>query len=203
MGSENEMEGEVTQGNIKLKQMSHLEFLSYGTSQIFERRSNRLKTLRSILTFLGIVLPVAVGGLYISFGQSESLMNNILMFAGGLGVAQLVLSTWALVSGWDSQYESAIKSLQGNITNFNRCKRFATTTFRSEVELQSVFESILRDTEQQELIDITQHITLKEKHFAYQASLDYYNSECHACKQNPNKNSNNKSCSSCGQTKEK
>ncbi|WP_318463712.1 mobilome CxxCx(11)CxxC protein [Photobacterium leiognathi] len=183
----------------KLAQIEHFEFLSYGTAQVFEARVNRLRKLRASLTFLGIVLPVTVGGMYISFSQSKELMTGILSVAGGVGVVQLILSTWALVSGWDSQYELAIKSLQGNTSNFNKCKRFATTEFRSDAEFISVYESIIRDVEQQELVDITQHISKKEKYTAYQESLTYYNRGCHSCNQNPSESSKSKTCSSCGQ----
>ncbi|EPW0993882.1 mobilome CxxCx(11)CxxC protein, partial [Vibrio cholerae] len=185
--------------NEKKKAIAHFEFLSYGTAQIFEIRANRLKKLRSVITFLGIVLPVFVGGVYISFGQSKDVMSTILVFAGIAGVLQLVLSTWSLVSGWDSKYELAIKSLQGNTANFNSCKRFSNAEYRSDAELLTAYDSIVRDIEQQELIDITQHISKAEKHLAYVSALTYYNRSCHVCETNPNHASTLKKCSSCGQ----
>ncbi|WP_047707035.1 mobilome CxxCx(11)CxxC protein [Plesiomonas sp. ZOR0011] len=106
------------------REIAHIQFLSYGTIQIFEKRANTLRTLRSWLTFLGIVLPVTVGGVFISFGQSQDLMKVIVLVASVIGILQLILSTWALVAGWDSSYESAIKSVQGNTAIYNKCKRF-------------------------------------------------------------------------------
>lgn len=182
-------------------EVSHLEFLSYGTIQIFERRANRLKSLRAWLTFLGIVLPVTIGGVYLSFGQSEDLMKIIVLFAGFIGVFQLILSTWALVAGWDSSYESSIKSVQGNTTIYNKCKRFISCPPSNDNEFIRVYNEILKDSETQELVDLTQHISNKEKKFAYISSLRYYDRDCHACEQNPNGFNKHKKCPSCGQKK--
>ncbi|EGQ7830880.1 mobilome CxxCx(11)CxxC protein [Vibrio parahaemolyticus] len=183
----------------KLQTVAHYEFLSYGTAQIFEARANRLKTLRAWITFLGIVFPVVVGGAYTSFGQNSDLMSGILIIAGIMGIVQMILSTWSLVSGWDLQYESAINSLQANTTNFNRCKRFGKTVFKSDAEFLTAFEAISNAVEQQELVDITQHISVKEKHYAHQSALSYYNRACVVCETNPNEANMNQECPSCGQ----
>lgn len=185
--------------NKKKADIFHFEQLSYGTAQIFEVRTNKLKVWRSAITFLGIILPVVVGGIYMSFGQSAELMSMILAVAGVIGILQLVLSTWSLVSGWDSKYELALKSLQGNVTNFNSCKRFANSEFRTNAEFMSAYDSIVRDIEQQELVDISQHISKSEKQLAYTSTLSFYNIACHACDTNPNNTNTTSKCSSCGQ----
>ncbi|MCV6072033.1 hypothetical protein OFP26_41305, partial [Escherichia coli] len=77
---------------------------------------NTLKFLRAWLTFLGIVMPITVGGVYLAFSKSTELIEWTVTLAGVIGVFQLGLSTWALVSGWDNKYESAIKSMQGNVS---------------------------------------------------------------------------------------
>ncbi|EHH1241884.1 mobilome CxxCx(11)CxxC protein [Vibrio parahaemolyticus] len=186
-----------------LNEIEHFEFLSYGTAQIFEKRASTLKVLRAWLTFLGIVLPIAVGGVYLSFSKSTELIEWTVTVAGVLGVFQLVLSTWALVSGWDSKYELAIKSMQGNTAIYNRCKRFSKTPPTDDSEFVKGYNQILSDAEMQELTDLTQHVSQKEKQFAYVAALAFYGRSCHACEQSPNKLSKAKACTSCGQKKEK
>ncbi len=181
--------------------ISHFEFLAYGTIQIFEKRANNLRTLRSWLTFLGIILPVTVGGIYLSFGKSETLMESIVFAAGIIGTFQLFLSTWALVAGWDSSYESAIKSVQGNTTIYNKCKRFRNYNFSNEHDLFNSYNELLKEVENQELVDLTQHITASERKYAYVTALSYYNRECHACNQNPNIHDKKIKCTSCGQKK--
>ncbi|KMV28367.1 hypothetical protein AB733_24115 [Photobacterium swingsii] len=183
--------------------IEHMEFLSYGTIQVFERRSNRLKILRAWLTFLGIVLPVTIGGMYLSFGQGDELMGLIVSIAGIVGVIQLILSTWALVSGWDSKYEASIKAVQGNTSIYNRCKRFVSTPPEDDSEFLRLYNQILNDAESQELADLTQHITNAEKNYAYVSALSYYDRACHACNQSPNESIKQRYCSSCGQKKVK
>lgn len=182
------------------REIAHIQFLSYGTIQIFEKRANTLRTLRSWLTFLGIVLPVTVGGVFISFGQSQDLMKVIVLVASVIGILQLILSTWALVAGWDSSYESAIKSVQGNTAIYNKCKRFISCPPNKNSDFFNAYQELSKENETQELIDLTQHISIKERQYAYISSLSYYNRECHACNQNPNSNSRKTKCSSCGQT---
>jgi len=182
-----------------ISEVSHLEFLSYGTVQIFEKRANKLRTLRAWLTFLGIVLPVTIGGVYLSFGQSDELMKFIVLIAGIIGTFQLILSTWALVAGWDYTYESAIKSVQGNTAIYNKCKRFVSLTSVSDSDFLNSYSEILKEAESQELVDLTQHISSAERKFAYTSSLRYYNRACHACNQNPNSLNVNHKCTSCGQ----
>lgn len=181
--------------------IKHLEFLSYGTIQIFERRSNRLKVLRAWLTFLGIVLPVTIGGMFLSFGQSDELMELIVQFASVIGVIQLILSTWALVSGWDIKYEASIKAVQGNTNIYNRCKRFISFPLEDEAKYTQLYNQIMDDAESQELIDLMQHVTNGEKQYAYTTALNFYDRQCHACNQSPNKSTKKKNCSSCGQKK--
>lgn len=193
------MESEKLERTEIINEVSHLEFLSYGTVQVFEKRANKLRTLRAWLTFLGIVLPVTIGGVYLSFGQSDELMKFIVLIAGIIGTLQLILSTWALVAGWDYIYESAIKSVQGNTAIFNKCKRFVSLTSTSDIDFLKSYSEILKEAENQELVDLTQHISSAERKFAYTSSLRYYNRACHACNKNPNDHNINKKCTSCGQ----
>ncbi|TOQ02183.1 hypothetical protein CGG80_23865 [Vibrio parahaemolyticus] len=180
-------------------EVSHLEFLSYGTIQIFDRRANKLRTLRSWLTFLGIVLPVTIGGVYLSFGQSENLMKLTVLVASIIGIFQLILSTWALVAGWDTSYESAIKSVQGNTAIYNKCKRFISYPPIKDSDFLNVYQELSKEAETQELVDLTQHISSSERKYAYVSALRYYNRECHACQQNPNGHNKKMKCTSCGQ----
>lgn len=186
-----------------LAEIKHQEFLAYGTAQIFEKRANTLKLLRAWLTFLGIVMPITVGGVYLAFSKSTELIEWTVTLAGVIGVFQLGLSTWALVSGWDNKYESAIKSMQGNVSICNRCKRFFNAPPIDDIDLMKGFNQILNDVEMQELVDLSQHVSQKEKQYAYVSSLSFYGGLCHACDQSPNQFDTSSTCRSCGQKKVK
>ena len=153
-------------------------------------------------TFLGIVLPVTVGGVYASFGQSPDLMKLIVNISGSVGLVQLIISTWALVSGWDNKYESSIKSVQANTTIYNSWKRFCSAPPSTEEDIINKYDELYKITETQELIDMAQHIKDSEKKYAYVESMRYYSRACHDCKQIPN-SENSKKCPSCGQKKVK
>src|SRR3989304_6903481 len=74
---------------------------TFGTAYLFEIRARRLQRRTRSLTFLGIVVPVTVGGIILSFGASPRVMPYILAIAGLLSIVQLIGSTWSLVARWD------------------------------------------------------------------------------------------------------
>lgn len=92
-------------------------FFAFGTARIFERRLHRLTSLRNWITYLGIVVPLTVGAVALSF--DSKILPFFLIPAGILGVAQLALSAWSLVARWDERHASALASLQAQTRLFN------------------------------------------------------------------------------------
>lgn len=170
------------------------EFHAYGTTRIFERRARKLQTLRTWITFLGIVTPVIVGGAVLAFGAEATSFPYFLGVAGTVGIVQLVLSTWAIVSRWDEKYGYAIESSRENTELYNKFKNLADT---NPSDIAILYEKALRENESREFKDIGQGITDKEKKFAYRESLKYYQKPCHICKETPRTSKPSK-CDACG-----
>ncbi|HAI4337015.1 TPA: hypothetical protein HJO27_004680, partial [Escherichia coli] len=42
-------------------EVAHIEFISYGTSRIFDRRMRSLDWKRKVVTFLGVFVPLMIG----------------------------------------------------------------------------------------------------------------------------------------------
>ncbi len=57
-----------------LAEIKHQEFLAYGTAQIFENEQIRIKILWAGFLFLGTVMPITVGGVYLAFSKSTELI---------------------------------------------------------------------------------------------------------------------------------
>lgn len=170
------------------------EFHAYGTTRIFEKRARQLKTLRTWITFLGIVTPVIVGGIVLTFGLEAKSLPYFLTAAGLVGLVQLVLSTWAIVARWDEQYEYSIDSSRHNTELYNKFKLLADT---NPPEIEEWYKEALRENEAREFKDIGQSITDKEKRFANRESLKYYQKPCHICGKVP-KTSKPSECDGCG-----
>ncbi|MCV1740122.1 hypothetical protein MLS28_023125, partial [Escherichia coli] len=48
-------------------EVAHIEFISYGTSRIFDRRMRSLDWKRKVVTFLGVFVPLMIGCAVLSF----------------------------------------------------------------------------------------------------------------------------------------
>jgi len=169
------------------------EFYCFGTSRIFEKRAQKLKTLRTWITFLGIVTPVIVGGAVLSFGSDKNILPYFLFIAGVVGLVQLTLSTWAIVARWDERYEYAVDALRVNTDLYNKWKSYCEI----DPENKKLFKTLQSEYEIQEIKDIGQTISDKEKRFANRESLKYYKKECHLCNSIPITSKPEK-CDGCG-----
>jgi mobilome CxxCx(11)CxxC protein len=158
------------------------EFHAYGTTRIFEKRASRLKSLRTWITFLGIVTPVIVGGTVLSFGSDSEVLPYFLYAAGVVGLIQLVLSTWSIVARWDESYEYSVESARENTELFNQFKKLADN---KPSEMEAKFDSAVESYEQREFKDLGQALKDKEKRFAYRETLRYYQKPCYICKVTP------------------
>lgn len=170
------------------------EFYAYGTTRIFERRARHLRSLRTWITFLGIVAPVLVGGLVLTFGVAEKTLPYFITAAGLVGLIQLILSTWAIVARWDEQYEYSIESARHNTDLYNKFKLLAD---ENPQDISNKFAEIQKENQEREFKDIAQNITDKEKRYAYRESLKYYQKPCHICKNTPTSSKPQK-CDACG-----
>lgn len=174
------------------------EFYTYGTIRIFEKRANKLKLMRTWITFLGIITPVVIGGVVLSFGTDVDVLPYFLIVAGVIGTVQLILSTWSIVNRWDEAYEYAIESARVNTNLYNKFKYLADNC-PEDIELQ--FENYREKYEQREFLDIGKGITDKEKRFANREALRYFGKACHLCKEIPKTikpTKASKNCDSCG-----
>ena len=176
------------------KECRDKEFYAYGTARIFERRAARFRKLRTWITFLGIVAPLLVGGLVLTFGVAEKSLPYFITAAGIVGLVQLVLSTWAIVARWDEQYEYSIESFRHNTDLYNKFKNVANTT---PPDISEKYNKLRTENETREFKDISQNITDKEKRFAYRETLKYYQKPCHICNIKPTSSKPTK-CDGCG-----
>ena len=157
-------------------------FYAYGTSRLFERRAQKLRRKRTWITFLGIAVPITVGGIVLSFGTLPMLMPYLIGIAGVVGVAQLILSVWSLVARRDEAYAYAIVAAQANTRLYNCWDAVAK---RPPANLQERVDELDTEDERQEQSDIAQGISESEKRFAMRAALYYTGSECRVCKRKP------------------
>jgi mobilome CxxCx(11)CxxC protein len=160
-----------------LKRCRDRAFYAYGTARIFERRAQRLETRRNWITYLGIVVPVLVGSVALSFGKDW--LPFVLLPAGLVTAVQLALSVWSLVARWDDRHSHAVRAVQDQTGLFNDWERLAQ---RTPADLEQQVAALDLEDQHLEQGDLAQAITLPDKRYAMRASLYHFGSECARCK---------------------
>ncbi|MCG5099842.1 hypothetical protein MBF92_23845, partial [Escherichia coli] len=100
-------------------EVAHIEFISYGTSRIFDRRMRSLDWKRKVVTFLGVFVPLMIGCAVLSFGLEAPFLPLCITIAGVASIMQLGFSLWSLVSGWDRSYSDCMASVKENTAIYN------------------------------------------------------------------------------------
>ena len=155
-------------------------FYALGTCRLFERRMAKLEKRRAAITYLGIVIPLLVGGIVLGLGQKW--LPYLLVPAGLLGTLQICLSAWSLVARWDEKYAYAVTAVRAQTSLFNEWDRLAK---RPPADIDAKLQALEVEDARQEQADLTQNLTPGEKRYAMHAALYYFGSECRACRQKP------------------
>lgn len=177
------------------KEFSDKRFHSFGTTKLFERRSRFYSRYRSILTFLGLAVPLAVGATALSFStESELFKTFMLPLAGGLTTFQLILSLWALVARWDEKNNYAVAAVKTNTRLESVFNRVCNEPGKfSDSEIDRLRDEYSR-TDQE---DMGQVVSEKEKRYGMRKALIQFQQSCPTCGMKPISMRPSK-CDSCG-----
>jgi mobilome CxxCx(11)CxxC protein len=170
---------------------------AFGTAHIFERRLVSARKKLRVLTFLGVLVPVAVGGIVVSFFGIEALrpfLSWLIVAAGILGTIQLSFTLWALVAKWDDIATYAASSSSENrrlAARFEELGRMPLTDFEVQYQL------LKADNTRRQEADIQQGISEAEKRMITRAGLRQYQRPCVECKTVP-RDMTSTNCPVCG-----
>jgi mobilome CxxCx(11)CxxC protein len=158
---------------------------NFGTAYVFECRARRLRAMLRKLTFLGIIVPVFVGGIVTTYGTQFKYIGWVLSLAGILGLIQLVASIWALIAKWDDEYAYAQESTSSNYDLSNRFKTLAQNPPSTIAEFKTKLEFLNAENQRRSDLDYRQAITDAEKRKGLRAALRSFERACTACKKVP------------------
>lgn len=165
--------------DLLVKDCREKAYYAFGTSKIFERRRRRLESGRNWITYLGIVVPLLVGSLGLSFGKEWA---PVLAVPAGIAITiQLVLSLWSVVYKWDDKYSYSIRAMQEQTKLFNAWDGLAK---QPPADLGQRIKDLAAEDQRQETNDMAQNISEKEKRFGMRKTLYQYGLACQTCKQN-------------------
>ncbi len=167
----------------------------WGTAVIFERRGRRLGRLLRILNFIGIGVPLAVGGIVLSISAKQSVVQVLTKVAGPLLALQLIWSGWALAAKWDDRREYAIESMGDN---FRLANSYADTAQYPPSDIKHRIEVLGVQNANRETQDTRQYLKPREKRRGMRAGLSRYQRSCVACGKVPESPEKATRCETCG-----
>jgi mobilome CxxCx(11)CxxC protein len=117
----------------------------------FERRAKMLNRRLKGLAFLGIAVPLMIGGVVRSFSGALHYLEFALWIAGTASLAQLILTPWSLINRWQDRHAYALAStvddykIAQKYENLGKNPPDDLTEFKFRRELLSA-EHSMRDT---------------------------------------------------------
>jgi mobilome CxxCx(11)CxxC protein len=153
---------------------------SFATAWIFEKRASRLRWRLKLLTFLGIAVPLALGGTVASFGLDFKYLGFIVIVAGVLSITQLVGSLWTLVAKWQDEYAY---SLESTVVNYGLSTNYKELGENPPQNEELKIKTNLLDIENRviEESDYKHGISEKEKRMGHRAALRQFRRACVTC----------------------
>lgn len=169
-----------------------------GTAHVLERRSTRLERQLKFLTFVGLAVPVVVGGLVLGYGAGFKALGLVIAAAAGLIVLQLVVSTWAMTAGWVDGQAMALRSAIRNRELARSLRRVAQELVADSPGAALEYKHVTGRDDGQQDNDYALGFTPAETRAAHQAGLRQYQEECAGCGQKPTTLDEAIECGVCG-----
>jgi mobilome CxxCx(11)CxxC protein len=101
---------------------------AFATKAIFELRAPRLKGNLNLLTYAGIAAPVIVGAIVLAYGTKHEGLDWLIFIAAGIGVIQVLVFLWSVVSQWPDRLQYALQAAPANSSLSQRYKSLASET---------------------------------------------------------------------------
>ncbi|MFJ7214010.1 mobilome CxxCx(11)CxxC protein [Amycolatopsis sp. NPDC098790] len=158
---------------------------AFGTASVFEWRSHRLTWHLQLITFAGLVVPVVVGLLALSYGAGFKALPLIIIIGSALGTAQVIFSLWSLVARWVEAQGYAVESMISNRRLFGQYVKTARDLTLDLGELKLRYESLVAEDTSRREQDTKWNLKAKERRKGLRAGLRELGIPCTACKETP------------------
>ncbi|MGW4461230.1 mobilome CxxCx(11)CxxC protein [Micromonospora sp. NPDC004704] len=173
---------------------------AHATAFIFEQRARRLKRRLRWLTFVAQIVPVVVGGLALAYGAGFPLLGAAVAIGAAVGLLQLIVSTWSVVSGWVESYGYASTSLVDNQRLARDFKQLGEDTTSATESIRHRADILRAIDDARQAQDYGQDISNEEKRIGMRAALRERQAKCAGCQHVPT-DMNSTKCGVCGDFK--
>jgi mobilome CxxCx(11)CxxC protein len=157
---------------------------TFATSFVFQQRAQRRHKQLRWVNYVGVAVPLVVGGLVAAFG-SFGLLPLALGVAGVIGVGQSAVNLWSLVTSWIEDYSYSTGSASANDSLSVRFGKLAENPPPEIKELREAYDRLkIEDTARRDR-DTEKGVTEEEKRMGMRAALRKFRRACAGCDRVP------------------
>lgn len=170
---------------------------SYGYGYLYALRSQNLNRKLNIITFLGIVIPILIGGIVTTYGLTSPILKYLLIITAPLSIIQLVISVWSIVANWNTSYAYYLETSLDNYNISSNFEKIGKYPPQSVKDLKTEMDKIIALRENREKQDNKYPLNEIEKRRGMRYALRKFKRSCAGCNIIPiNMDSTN--CGVCG-----
>src|SRR5215210_1610907 len=155
---------------------------AYGTAFVLQRRAARLRRIRRLLAFFGLVVPVLVGIIATRFYKNSPIPSWVIHSAGVASAIQSLLALWALVAKWEDSLSEAVQAAQKNFALHTRWEHLARG---GDGALIDAFPQLAAEDETQRQSDVKLFVSDRERAVGMRAGLFKFGRACDRCSKVP------------------
>ena len=154
---------------------------SYGYGYLFSHRANKLNKKLILITFLGILTPLLIGGIVTTYGTTSPILKYLLIVTAPISIIQLVISVWSIVANWNTSYAYYLETYLDNYNLAERYENIGKYPSESNKDLKNEIDKIdiLRSNRDKQ--DSKYPLSDKEKRKGMRYALRKYKRSCAGC----------------------
>jgi mobilome CxxCx(11)CxxC protein len=158
---------------------------AFATAAIFARRAKKYRRLVEWLTFIGLAIPVVVGGIALADYKNPAYLTEAVLIGVTFAVMIGVLSLWSVVKQWPDNLDYSSSSNADNHRLSDQLKALATTAVKPPADFDVKYKELVTLDDAQNISDNKKDISEWEKVYGHRAALLQFKRKCDVCGEIP------------------
>lgn len=154
---------------------------SFGYSYLYSLRAENHKKILKFNTFLGILIPIIIGGVVTTYGLDSEFLKILLVIAAPLSLIQLILSVYIVSYNIEDKYSYYLESAHDNSQIADEYEKLGKYPPQTLNELDIELDKLKIKRNNRESLDNKFPFSEKEKRKGMRYSLRNYKRSCAGC----------------------
>lgn len=172
---------------------------TWGTAEVATLRASRTKRWLRSLNFVGLAVPLVIGGLAIAYSINGAVRLWLVGTASALLIIQTVVALWALTAKWDDNYTDSMRSVAENRRLFRAFDGLLRNRPADPGEFQRRLELLIAEDDATQQYDYSRgEWTDAERRYGMRSGLIRMEAKCPSCGIVPKSINTSDDCGACG-----